>query len=297
MRDSTKGGLVVFFAYVMWGSMPFYWKALRVLAPMEILAHRIVWSFTFTLLLLAAAKQLCGLARKLRDERGTLGALVASGVLVTLNWYLYIWAVNNDRVLDTSLGYFINPLMSILLGVAIFREKLGAVQWTAIALAAAGVSVQVFEMGRLPLVSLGLALTFALYGAIRKKTDIDPVPGLFVETAVVTAPALLWLFHMQAAGTAHYPYGAALNLLLVGAGILSSMALILFAWGAKKVRLSTVGLIQYTSPIMTFLTAVFIYGESVSPLRLASFVLIWAGIIIYTAHSLLAARKLRQNTD
>lgn len=286
MNERVRGGLAIFLAYVIWGAMPVYWKALKAIDSSEILGHRVVWAFLFTILLLAGQKKVRGVIRTLQNDRRLAATLTASGIIVTLNWYLYIWAVNHDRILEVSLGYFINPLISVIFGVIFFRERLRPLQWAAILLGAVGVGAEVVGLGRVPTIALGIAFSFGIYGLLRKKTDIDAVAGLFVETSVMTLPALLWLAHCQRSGVAHYPYGAGVNLLLVGAGVLSSIALILFAWGARRIRLSTVGLIQYTSPIMTFFLAVFVYREAINPTKLFSFALIWAAILLYTCDSL-----------
>lgn len=282
MKDSPKGVAAVFLAYIIWGAMPFYWKALISVDSLEILGHRIVWSFLFTLLLILLTSETGRMIRFVRQNPRTLPLLAVSGILVACNWYIYIWAVNHGQILATSLGYFINPLVTMLFGVAVFRERLRPVQWLAIAIATGGVAVEIVALGRLPLVSLGLAATFALYGLMKKKIQVDAASGLFLETTVLLLPALLLLFRLQQAGTAHYPYALSINLLLVGTGILTSSALILFAWGLKTVRLTTSGLIQYTSPTMTFLIALLAYGEPMSRMRTLSFSLIWIGLAVYT---------------
>ena len=292
MNDRLKGGLAVFIAYVLWGAMPVYWRTLRSLPATEILCYRIIWSFAFLAALLLVQHKAGAVLAALRGNRSLLRLLAASGLLITLNWYLYIWAVNRGMVLSVSLGYFINPLMSILLGVALFRERLRPLQRTAVLIAAAGVCVEIVGLRRLPAISLAVAASFAAYGALRKKTAVEPAGGLFAETAMTAPFALLWLLFSQRAGAWSFPHSLRLDLLLAGAGVLSSLALLLFTWGARRIRLSTVGLIQYTSPIMTFFLAVFIYGEDCPPLKLAAFALIWLGIAVFSIDSLRAARRV-----
>jgi len=289
-----KGAGAIALAYVIWGSMPVYWRALSSVGPLEILAHRAVWSCVFAFALLAARGEFGGAVAMLRSDRRAGGALILSGATITLNWYLYIWAVNSGRILETSLGYFMNPLVSILFGVVIFRERLGRVQWLALACGAAGVAVEIAALGGIPVVSLGLAVTFGLYGLEKKLYAVNPVSGMAAETALMTPFAIMWLIYSQTAGSAHFPYPLKLDLLLAGAGVLTATPLIVFAWGVPRTSMVLLGLIQYVSPTMTFLTAVLIYREPLSKMRMVTFALIWAGIFIYSADSLARALKKRR---
>lgn len=286
MRDPLKGSLAAFIAYLIWGAMPVYWRELRHIDSLEIICHRMVWSFSFMAIFVAVKGMLPDIVKNLKSVKGLLATLLASGALISLNWYLYVWAVNMDMILSVSLGYFINPLFSVFLGVLLFKERLRPVQWIAIAVTASGVCVEIAVLRGIPFISLAIPTTFALYGAIRKKVPIDPAGGLFVETAAAAPLALILLLRGQYTGMSDFPYSAWTVALLVGSGVLSSVALLLFAWGAKRIKLSTLGLIQYTSPIMTFIIAVFVYGEDLPLFKFLSFALIWIGIFIFTADSI-----------
>ncbi|MDR2178990.1 MAG: EamA family transporter RarD [Synergistaceae bacterium] len=290
LSESTKGTLAVLLTYAMWGVMPLYWKTLSSVPPAEILAHRAIWGCVFSLFLLALLRGGKGIASLFRENRGSLGLLVCSGAVLTVNWYLYIWAVNSGRILEASLGYFVNPLLSILFGVAVFRERLRFLQTAAVGFAACGVAVELAAFGRLPLTALGIALTFGVYGLLKKLIKADSLSGLTLETLFIVPFALFWLVWRQCTGDAHFPYGAGLSALLIGAGALTAAPLIVFAWGVRHTTMTAVGLTQYASPILTFLTATLIYHEPMPPARWLSFALIWAGIAVFTTESLLRAR-------
>jgi chloramphenicol-sensitive protein RarD len=276
--ESTKGTLAVLLTYAMWGMMPLYWKMLSSVPPMEILGHRAIWGCVFSLLLLALTRGAGSAASLFRENRGSFGLLMCSGAALTVNWYLYIWAVNNGRMLEASLGYFINPLLSILLGVVVFRERLRFFQALAVGFAACGVAVEVAAFGRLPLTALGIAFTFGVYGLLKKLIAADALSGLTLETLFIAPFALAWLVWRQSTGAAHFPYGIGVNALLIGAGALTAAPLITFAWGVKRTTMTAVGFTQYASPILTFLTATLIYHEPMPLARWISFSLIWIGI-------------------
>jgi chloramphenicol-sensitive protein RarD len=214
-----------------------------------------------------------------------------SSVAVTANWGLYIWAVNSGRILESSLGYFINPLVSVLFGTIIFNERLSKIQWLAIGVAAVGVCSEVVALGHLPFVSLGLAFLFGVYGLLKKLSTTEPLVGFTVETLLITPFALFWLIWLQRSGAAHFPYEKWTTILLIGTGAATSIPLIMFAWGVKRSTMTTVGLIQYTSPILMFLIGTIVYHEPVLPVRLLSFVLTWISIIIFTVDTYQAAHK------
>jgi chloramphenicol-sensitive protein RarD len=291
MKSGVKGFAAIFFSYVLWGAMPVYWRALSALDPLEILAHRAIWSCAFTFILLLASHRAGGLPALFRSNRNALSRLAFSGAVITANWYLYIWAINNGRILETSLGYFINPLVSILFGMIFFNERLRKVQWAAVTLAVCGVLAEVANLGRLPIVSLSIAFTFGLYGLLKKLSAVDSMTGMFVETALMTPFALIWLAWRQSAGLSAFPYTLRLDLLLAGAGVLTAIPLIVFSWGVSRISLTAIGLIQYTSPIMTFLTATLVYHEPMPTARVISFALIWAAIIIFTAESFMVSGR------
>lgn len=285
-----RAGAAVFAAYVMWGVMPLYWKLLQSVDSAVILGHRIVWSVLFTASALLASGKFIPALRG--TDRRTLLMLTASGFTVALNWFLYIYAINHGQILQTSLGYFINPLVSMAFGAVIFKERMRRAQLAAIALAVCGVAFEVAALGELPLMSLGIALTFALYGVFKKKAAIAPTAGLFIETAVILLPAVAWLVHCQASGISRFPYpSAALNFYLIGTGVVTSVPLILFAWGARRISLTSVGVIQYASPTLSFLIAIFVYGEPLSRTKLISFGFIWTAVILYTAEAIIRGRR------
>lgn len=290
-EDATRAGIAVFASYVIWGVMPIYWKAMQSVDSAVILGHRVVWSVLFTLGALVATGKLGPTLFRVRTDARTLLLLAASGATIAANWFLYIYAVNHGHILQTSLGYFINPLVSVAFGVIFFRERLRRAQIAAIALAACGVLVEVVALGELPLMSLGIASTFGLYGVFKKTIKIDATAGLFVETIVILLPAVVWLLYCQRTGISRFPYPGSVNVFLIGTGVMTSVPLILFAWGAQRINLTTVGLIQYTSPILSFVIAVLVYDEQLSPIKLLSFGFIWAAIALYTAEALLQARR------
>lgn len=274
--------------------MPLYWKAMQSIDSSVILGHRVVWSVVFTCGALLVTGRFVATIRDLRTNVRTMFMLAASGLTVAFNWFLYIYAVNHGHILQTSLGYFINPLVSVAFGVIFFKERLRRAQMIAIALAVCGVAVEVIALGELPLMSLGIAFSFGLYGVFKKKIKIDPTAGLFFETTVVLLPALAWLFYCQNTGFSHFPYSTSLNLFLIGTGVMTSVPLILFAWGAQRISLTSVGLIQYASPTLSFAIAVLIYHEPLTPTKLLSFGLIWAAIGLYTVETLIRSGRNRK---
>lgn len=293
MTEPQKGAAAVFLSYIWWGSMPLYWKLLAGVPSVEILGHRVVWSAAFMALVLFAARGWREAFAFVRREPRAACWLACGGFLITFNWWLYIWAVNSGRVLDTSLGYYMNPLLSMLFGRFFFGERMSGAQKAALAVAAAGVAVQVASLGSFPLVGAGLALSFALYGALKKKIPADPSVSLSVETFAVAPFAFAWLAWLESAGAAAYPYDMRTNLLLAGAGAMTSSPLLLFAYGTRRVRLVTIGFIQYVSPTMTFVLGTFLYREPMSWDKLAAFGLVWCAIALYLADAALAARRER----
>jgi chloramphenicol-sensitive protein RarD len=220
--------------------------------------------------------------------------LVLAGVAVATNWSIYIWAVNDGRILETSLGYFITPLVSMLFGIVVFKENLSKTQWLAIVIAATGVCSEVVALGHLPFVALGLAFTFGAYGLLKKLSTVESLVGFLVETMFIMPLALFWLAWRQYSGAAHFPYGTWTTLLLVGTGVVTAAPLITFAWGVKRSAMITVGLLQYSSPSIMFLTATIIYNEPVSAVRLLSFAFIWFSIVIFSADSLRRAKETKE---
>jgi chloramphenicol-sensitive protein RarD len=291
INGDTGGVAVIFAAYFIWGAMPIYWKLMSSVGAMEILAYRAAWACVFILAVLVLSGRIPELWSFAGSRRRSVALLAVSGATVTLNWYIYIWAVNNGRILETSLGYFINPLISIMFGVAFFGERLRLPQLAAIGVAACGVCIEAWEVGGIPVVSLGLAVTFGLYGVEKKMIGAPPLVGMALETAMIFPFAVMWIIWAGKSGAAEFPHSLGMNMLLAGAGALTAIPLILFSWGVVRIPMVLVGFVQYISPTISFLVATLIYHEPMPVARVLSFSFIWAGIIIFTAESLLRARK------
>jgi len=290
-RSFYQGFWAVFGAFVIWGLFPLYWHQLRDVPAMQIVAHRVVWCGVFVGGWLLLRNGSGWLRQALAQPRAPL-MLAASSILISLNWGLYIWAVNNGHVVESSLGYFINPLVNVLLGVLVLHEKLNAVQRFAVACAAAGVAWLTWQLGALPWIALALALSFGSYGLIRKIAAVEAIPGLGVESVFLFLPALaylLWTHHEGAGAFGHLP--AAQNLMLVAGGAMTAIPLIWFAYGARQIPYSLVGIIQYVGPTLQLLTGVFLFGESFSRTQAIGFGLIWAALAIYAADGLWRTRR------
>lgn len=278
--ERARGLAYALAAYLSWGLLPLYFKALRPVPALEILAHRVVWS----LLLLAALLAWTGGAAAFRApfRRDKLPLLALTTALISINWLVYIWAVQAGRVLEASLGYFVNPLVNVLLGVAFLGESLSRRQRAAVALAGAGVAVLVLRAGTFPWISLVLATSFGLYGLLRKRAAIDPVGGLLGETALLAPAALAYLASRAQAGTGAFGTGPRVTLLLAAAGATTALPLIWFTLGIHRLRLSTMGLLQYVAPSGQFLLAVLLYREPFGPAHAAAFGFIWASLALYS---------------
>ena len=269
-------------AYGAWGLLPVYWKQLQEVPALEILLHRMVWSLLFLALAVYAVGRWRRLRPALGDRRG-LALYAAAALLLSGNWWIYIWAVNAGFIVETSLGYFINPLVAVALGVVVFRERLPAGQWLAIGLATAGVAYLTWAYGRLPWISLALAFSFAFYGVLKKIAPLGALEGLTLETALMSLPALGVLGYWQAAGTASFgARGLGVDLLLVGAGAATALPLFWFGAAAQRLPLSIVGVMQYIAPTIQLLLGVLVYGEPFRSDRRIGFSLIWAALVLFT---------------
>lgn len=291
--DSAAAGLLAGFgAYLIWGFAPLYFKLLGDLSAPEILAHRSIWSLLLALGLLVALGKLSGL-RAAFTSRKTLLALVVSTVLISTNWLIFIWAVVNNHLLDASLGYYINPLLSVLLGVLVLGERLRPLQWIAVALAAAGIAYELWQFGSVPLVALGVALTFGFYGLVRKKTAVDSLTGMTVETLFMLPIAVAFLFWSSSptSNLLHNPWQ--LNGLLLLAGPITLTPLLLFNIAARRLNLSTLGFLQYLGPTLMFFLAVLLYDEPFDSTKLVTFVFVWMALGFYSADALVQRRKRR----
>ncbi len=273
-------------AYLIWGLFPLYFKLLQGIPPLEILLHRVVWSLLFLLSLLAWRRQWRWIQQLLRQPRVLLG-FGASALLLSCNWYLYIWSVNNGRIVDASLGYFINPLVNVLLGFVLLRERLRAAQWCAIALAAGGVLWLTWHSGSLPWISLLLALTFGFYGLLRKTARLGALEGLSLETFLLFPLAFGTLALLADQGqNAFSAASGSQRWLLAAAGPITAVPLLLFAAGARRIPLSLMGLLQYISPSIQLLLGVWLYHEPFSAVRQVGFAAIWAGLALYSLDGL-----------
>ena len=279
-------------AYTAWGLLPLYWKALTAVTPLEILSHRMSWSLVFLALILTWRGQWGWLRPALRQRRTVL-LFLTTAVLLSINWGTYIWAVNSGHIVESSLGYFINPLINVLLGTIFLRERLTAWQMVAVASATAGVLYLTISYGRLPWIALTLAFSFGTYGLLRKTAPLESLPGLTLETGLLCWPALAYLLWLQSRGTAVFLHTTLpINLLLILAGVATALPLLWFGTAARLVTLTTLGIMQYIAPTLQFLIGVLIYGEAFSRSQLIGFSFIWLALLIYTADR---ARQSRQH--
>jgi len=270
--------------------LPAYWKQLHAIDPFEILCHRIVWSCLFLCLIISAQRRWSDVRIMVGDRRNLL-KLTLSGLLVSCNWFVYILAVNNDHVVETSLGYYITPMVNVCLGFLLLGERFRRLQMVAVACAAAGVAYALLAYGNLPVYGLFLAFSFAFYGYARKKIPVKPIPGLLMETTVLLLPALGFILYRQFSPETLFLRNPGLSLWLVGAGIATSLPLLCFSSAARHLRLSTVGVLQYLAPSIAFGQGVFVYLEPFDYHNLITFALIWIGVALYCADALLTARK------
>jgi chloramphenicol-sensitive protein RarD len=281
-RSNYLSGLLLALAcYASWGIFPLYWKLLALVPAQQILAHRIVWSMVFLSAMLLVLRNRNFLVY-LRAPK-TLGLLLITGSLIGGNWFVYIYAINHNHIVEASLGYYINPLVNVLLGVVFLHERLRKLQVVAVLLALAGVSWLTFHIGRVPWVSLFLAVSFGLYGLLRKKANLESLPGLFIETLLLSPVALyyLWFVNQQGAG-AFLHYSWVTDSLLILGGPVTAVPLFWFGKAATRIPLSTIGFIQYLSPTISLLIGLLVFHEAFSPVYLASFGLVWAGLLIYS---------------
>jgi chloramphenicol-sensitive protein RarD len=286
-----NGALAALAAYTLWGILPIYWKLVEQAPAPEILSHRAIWALVVVVILLSVQKQWGWLGRIARKP-AILLPFLASTLLLAANWLIYLWANNNGHIVEVSLGYFINPLFSVFLGVLLLRERLRPGQWAAIALALAGVIYLTVSYGHLPWIALSLALTFGFYGLMRKKALLGSVEGLTIETGLMFLPALAYLGYRAANGTGTFgTAGLPTSLLLMGAGLATAIPLILFAKGARSVPLSTLGILQYTAPTLQFLIGVAIFREGFSHSQAVGFAIIWAALLLYWLEGVVSRRR------
>lgn len=286
----NKGFLYALVAYLSWGLLPIYWKSLHELPALEILAHRIVWSLLFVAIILTVRQDWTWL-RKV--SRKTVLTFMAVSFLISLNWFTYIWAVNAGFVVETSLGYFMNPLVNVLLGSIFLGERLRRLQWVAIAIAAAGVIYLTISYGALPWIPLTLATSFGIYGLLKKTAALNSLHGLTMEMGLIFPLALGYLIYLTFTGTAAFTQvGLGIESLMLGSGVITAIPLLAFASAARRLTLTSLGLMQYMAPTMQFCLGVFLYHEPFSSVQLVGFSLIWLALAAYTTESIMHNRQL-----
>jgi len=274
-------------AYSIWGLVPIYWKLLKHVPAIQVLGHRIVWSLAVLVVLVTAMRRR-GL---LQVEARSVAIYAAAAALIAFNWFLYIYAVNAGFIVETSLGYYITPLVNVLFGVVFFRERMRPAQWAAVALAAAGVVPLTWAYGALPWIAFGLAASFGTYGLAKKKAPLDPLEGLTLETALLAPLAMLYLGMLHRSGEGAFLHtGVVSDALMIGGGVVTTVPLLLFAAAVRTVPLSVIGILQYIGPTLQFLLGVFVYDEPFSRAQLVGFSIVWVALALYAGDSLRARR-------
>ncbi len=289
--QARTGALAAALCYFLWGLVPLYWKQLAAINPLELIAHRHVWSLGFVLLVIFAQGRFHEVRAALGTARG-VAINFLSATLLTVNWLVYVWGVNTGHVIETSLGYFLVPLVNVAAGRFLLHEHLRRLQWLAISLAATGVAVMVFQLGHPPWIALTLACTWGAYSLMRKQSPLGSLTGLTAETLLLAPLALgflLWQHHSDAGALGRVNF--ATHALLISSGVITAVPLLLFAFGARRIRLSTTGLLQYIAPTVQLTIGVLVYHEPFARDRAASFAFIWVGLALYTADNLWAQRK------
>ncbi len=290
MENYKQGIFFGLTAYVLWGILPVYWKALELVSPFEILSSRFMWSCIFVFLLIIFQKKWPLFAKEVKlvfSNVKTGAAMVAAGITISFNWGTFIWAVNNGHIVETSMGYYINPLVSILFAVVFLRERLDKVQLAAITCAFIGVASMVYSFGKIPWVSLTLAFTFALYGLLKKILPVSALTSIMLETLLITPLALVYEYSLWQQGVSFYASGnLQVIMMLTGAGIVTAIPLLLFTAGARLLPLKIIGFLQYISPTLTLLIGVFVYNEAFTASHLLAFGWIWAALLLFIVSQL-----------
>ncbi|PZO39977.1 MAG: EamA family transporter RarD [Shackletoniella antarctica] len=279
--DTRLGPIYALLAYSTWGLLPIYWKFFGATSAVEVLSHRMIWSAVFLVGILLVQRRLSDLTMLLRSPRKVL-VLLLTASLLTFNWGLYIYGVNSDRVVEASLGYYINPLVTVLLGFIFLKERLYRGQQVAVALAVVGVGYFIWQLGTVPWIALSLAISFAFYGLLRKVVAVAPLAGLAVETLLITPLVLLVVSWLAVSGQGHFGESLPMTLLFIGAGVATSMPLLWFNKAAKRLTLATLGFFQYLAPSLSLLLGVFVYGEPFTSVHVVTFSCIWAALLLYS---------------
>jgi chloramphenicol-sensitive protein RarD len=289
----NKGVWYAVGAYSLWGLFPLYWKLLHHIPAIQLIGHRIVWSFVCLVVILIVLNQF----RKFKNSAISFSLIriySLAAILVGINWLTYVWAVNTDHVVETSLGYFINPLISVLIGVIFFREKLRLWQWIPIGIAAIGVLYLTFAFGALPWIALTLAFSFAFYGLVKKIAPLSSLHGLTLETVILVIPATFYLVYCKKAGEgALFHQGPGIDLLLIGAGLVTTIPLLMFAAAAKRIPLSIIGVLQYISPTIQFLIGILVYHEVFTLKQFVGYCFVWVALLIFATDSFYAYRRVK----
>lgn len=294
-KNTMKGVLCALGAYLIWGIAPVYFKSIQEVPAEEILTHRILWSFFFMLILMTISRHWSYLRQLIRQPKKIL-LLALTAVIIATNWLTYIWAVNHGYMLEASLGYFINPLVNVLFGMLFLSERFRRMQWVAVGLAFTGVFIQLWHFGSVPVIGLSLAVTFGLYGLLRKKLGVDAQTGMLVETLWLFPVALVYILFFTHSPTSNMLENSwSLNTLLIAAGIITTVPLLLFTEAAHHLRLSTLGFFQYIGPTLMFILATMVYGEQIDAERLVTFGFIWVALILFTLDALYTQRRLRRS--
>jgi chloramphenicol-sensitive protein RarD len=294
-QESLSGVTYASAAFLIWGLGPIYWKVLNTVPAFETIMHRMIWSFLFLVIILVCQRHWNEFIAALKNRR-TFMILFPTAILIGLNWFIYIWAVNNEHILQASLGYFINPLINILLGVVFLRERLRLLQTVSLVLAGMGVLFLTFHYGEFPWIALSLALAFGFYGLIRKMAPISSLVGLSVEMLLLSVPALVYILFLFSKETGtFFRVGIKIDLFLIGTAFVTAFPLLLFTLGARRLNLSTLGFLQYIAPSCMFLIGVFLYHEPLSRAQILTFVMIWTALGIFSTDSAMYYRKARNS--
>jgi len=292
-QQTRQGVLYALGAYLIWGIAPAYFKLIQQVAPGEIMTHRVIWSALFMIVLISLSRNWQQVRKTVRNRKKVL-LLALSAMLIGGNWLLFIWAVNNHHMLEASLGYFINPLLNVIVGMLFLGERFRRMQWLAVGLAACGVVVQLWQFGSLPIIALGLAISFSFYGLLRKKIAVDAQSGMLIETLWLFPLAAIYLFGIADSSTSRLADNAlSLNLLLIAAGVITTIPLMLFTAAATRLRLSTVGFFQYLGPTLMFLLAIMFYGEQLTDDKVLTFGFIWAALALFILDAVYTLRGSR----
>ncbi|MBN7804751.1 EamA family transporter RarD [Agrobacterium rosae] len=288
--DSARGFAYAFVAYILWGFLPFYMKAVAHVSPLEVIAHRVIWSVPIAAAVLIVLGRTAEIKKALTTPR-MLAMACLTATIISINWGVYIWAIGSGRALDAALGYFINPLFSIFLGAVLLKERLSRVQMVAIALSASAVALLTWHAGSLPWVSVALTVSWGFYAFFRKTLPIGPTQGFLLEVLLLTPPAIAFIVYLMSTGQAHFMAGTPADTwLLIASGIVTATPLIFYGNGAKLLKLSTIGIMQYIAPSMIFIIAIFVFHEPFDTVRLIAFIMIWSALVIYTVPGLIRGK-------